>query len=592
MIMLEKYVLCFISKTKLYLSVIIFLFSISLVNCGNLSEQNLVLSNGNVYQHFIMYGQSLSVGAQSYPVLSRENVPGNYMLGMEIWINYWNTNKTTLNPLIGKLAKQNSAGDTTLYAFSRSGTITAECPLYGAVNHLQKKIGGNFIATSCGTSGRSIEELSKESATKTHYTAEFKSALSNAKTVVQNSGSTISCPVIFWMQGENNYERKGKNISGSGNSTNDKDAYKQLLVTLKNNMQNDIVTTYGQSQKPVFITYQAGCQYTRGREVSIGMAQLEASNENSDIICAGPVYPMPDRGGHLDPNGYRWFGEMLAKVYYKTQILGESFKPLQPKKIMRTNNPNQIKIKYHIPNPPLVLDTWTVTNKYKDYGFEIYKIVGKDTTKQIINNVAIEDDCILITCSADLSNAALEVIYAGLGENTVLTRGHGNVRDSDGYQAYYTYIDLDMKNEKNEYIYYRDPGQSLRAVNQPKDINGQVIYDSPYPLYNWSVAFCYQLNQSQDSYLVPGFTDDETAVSGINEDSILSLYQEGTDVLVKNNNASDTVVDLFDIQGKHLNRFLFKTGVGRFSIMGLVTGIYVVKANVSNNFSKQLKIFR
>lgn len=54
--------------------------------------------------------------------------------------------------------------------------------------------------------------------------------------------------------------------------------------------------------------------------LAISMAQLEASNEYKDIICAGPIYPMTDRGGHLDANGYRWFGEMLGKVYYQTQI--------------------------------------------------------------------------------------------------------------------------------------------------------------------------------------------------------------------------------------------------------------------------------
>lgn len=39
------------------------------------------ISENTTYQHLIMYGQSLSVGAQSYPLLSVENVPGNYMLG-------------------------------------------------------------------------------------------------------------------------------------------------------------------------------------------------------------------------------------------------------------------------------------------------------------------------------------------------------------------------------------------------------------------------------------------------------------------------------------------------------------------------------
>ena len=65
---------------------------------------------------------------------------------------------------------------------------------------------------------------------------------------------------------------------------------------------------------------------------------------------------MTDRGGHLDANGYRWFGEMLGKVYYQTKVQGKTFKPLQPTEIMREKLPNQVRIKYHVPVPPLVFD--------------------------------------------------------------------------------------------------------------------------------------------------------------------------------------------------------------------------------------------
>lgn len=84
------------------------------------------------------------------------------------------------------------------------------------------------------------------------------------------------------------------------------------LYQLKDNMQNDILKQYGQQEKPVFITYQTGAQYMRDT-LAISMAQLEASNEYADIICAGPIYPMTDRGGHLDANGYRWFGGNVGK---------------------------------------------------------------------------------------------------------------------------------------------------------------------------------------------------------------------------------------------------------------------------------------
>lgn len=103
------------------------------------------------------------------------------------------------------------------------------------------------------------------------------------------------------------------------------------------------------------------------------MAQLNASNENEDIICAGPIYPMTDRGGHLDSNGYRWYGEILGKVYYKTCILGEEFKPLQPIEIIRNpEKSNEISIRFLVPKLPLVIDSRLVESQ-KNSGFVLYQ---------------------------------------------------------------------------------------------------------------------------------------------------------------------------------------------------------------------------
>ena len=56
------------------------------------------------YQHIIMYGQSLSTGHQSWPVISTENVPGNFMIGDQVWINYGNKNFDEIKPLIGNVS--------------------------------------------------------------------------------------------------------------------------------------------------------------------------------------------------------------------------------------------------------------------------------------------------------------------------------------------------------------------------------------------------------------------------------------------------------------------------------------------------------
>lgn len=459
---------------------------------------------GEAYTHIIMNGQSLSTGHQSWPVLTTENVKGNYMIGNQVWINYGNTDKRSFQPLVGTVSAAFARNQNIK---SRSAGTIAECPLVAAVNHirmLQPKA-SKIVATSVGTSGTSIEELSKECEPRTYYNDFLYSLIYGAK-IARQSNSTIQCPAIFWMQGEFNHTpNNAKGLHANEPNTTTKEGYKALLLRMKENMQNDVLAQYGQKDKPLLITYQTGAQYVRGM-LPISMAQLEASNENADIVCAGPVYPMTDRGGHLDANGYRWFGEMLGKVYYQTVVQKKDFKPLQPREIKKGKTANEVRIKFYVPVAPLVFDVNTLP-KIKDYGFEVY-LNGTDK-RQTITNVAIDRDEVVITCQNPLEGDII-VMYAATkakvenlesGKNALV--GHGNLRDSDTAKAFYTYIDLDKKNADGSFLYPREASEmTLRPDYEPKDASGQVIYDQKYPLYNFSVGFCYTLPSGQDKLTV------------------------------------------------------------------------------------------
>ncbi|NDP21144.1 MAG: T9SS type A sorting domain-containing protein [Paludibacter sp.] len=453
------------------------------------------------YQHLIIYGQSLSVGHQSWPPLSTTPVNNNFMIGSQVWTNYDNPVTNVLNPLIANPAK---AVET--QPKLRTSSMMCECPLVSAANHIQLKTAGQykFIASSCGTGGQSIEQLSKEYSSPTDY-ANFTNAITYASSIT----SSIHCPAIFWMQGEDNYT-KGSPTSTSGltggTCTSDKARYKMLMLSLKNNMQNDIQLKYNQTDKPVFITYQVGKSFSKGKELNIGMAQLEAANEYDDIICAGPVYYLPDRWGHLDANGYRWFGEILGKVYYKNQVLGEDFRPLQPKEISRTIDPKVVKVKFLVPYLPLVLDEKLIS-KQPDFGFEIYL----NGTKVALASVVVNGDCIDLTSTIDLTGD-VEVVYAGIN-----TSGKGNLRDSDPYTSFTKYIDLDKKDGTGAYVYERSSGSLHPVSSEPVDGTGAPIYDQLYPLYNFSLAFYYKLKATDQIYTVPNLTKSAFVnVSGIN----------------------------------------------------------------------------
>lgn len=471
-----------------------------------------VTASADEIQQFIIDGQSLSTGDQSWPPLSTENVPGNYMMGVEIWINGGTANRHGYGGDDGWDFRPLKAAITSAFKgftnnHTRNGAAIAECPLHGAVNHMQSTFlkGKPILATSVGVSGSAIEELSKE-CTQRHNYADFLTSLGKAVEESRKAGyDKISCPAIFWMQGEFNYTVKGDHCGLNAGEDNciDTKTYKELLVKLKNNMQADIVSAYGQAKKPVLITYQTGGQYVRDK-IAIGMAQLQAANENEDIIMAGSPYPSTDRGGHLDANGYRWFGEMLAKAYYKSQVLGEDATPLQPKKIMREDGGRTIRIRYHVPVGPLKFDT-NIIPKIKNYGFNVYKNTYGESAAQKFKSIEIEGDDVVIKFDEPLTGkiivtyadpwARIENQPAGLDH----LQGHGNLRDSDPYQSAFTYVDLDAKNPDGSYAYHRETSETrLRPDYEPKDENGNVIYGKPYPLYNFGVAFYYTLGKNAD----------------------------------------------------------------------------------------------
>lgn len=541
-------------------------------NYGVAAEKKSETPDTKIYQHFIIYGQSLSTGHQSYPALTTEPLSGNYMIGDQIWINQGNRNSAILNPLKSSLALTEKRSP-----LSRNGGI-AECPIVAAVNHLRLKINDpsvNYIATSTGVGGKTIDQLSKHCRNKNIYQEGFLKAAFAAPQIAAKENATVTCPLVIWMQGEYNYwadTTRGllphiPNVVG-------KNEYKTLMLRLKNDMQNDVVSIYNQHSKPLFITYQVGAQYTRGRTLNIGMAQLEAANETEDIICAGPVYPMTDRGGHLDANGYRWYGEMLGKAYYRTKVLGQRFVPLQPIEISRTDNAKEIKIRFLVPKLPLVLDDWTVQKK-TDYGFRVYN----DNAQQTITNIRIEGDCVYLTCAQDLSGV-IEVNYAGDGANG----GHGNLRDSDDYEAYYKYIDHDKKNPDNSYFYPRDKENdnyvTLRPDYEPKTQSGEIIYDQPYPLYNFSVAFYYKLDKGEQNYKVPNLDDITDSAEAV-QVSGASLHQAGNSILLKGIK-TPVQVKLYSLSGSLL-QIIDAPQAGLYSLNDFNKGIYIAKAVIDGN---------
>lgn len=417
------------------------------------------------YIQVILYSQSLGMGWEAPEVIpsSAVNIPGNFMVGDKPSIGHGNNGSNTLSPLVATYA--NNCG---------------EPPIVSAVNAFSKlyrrfKGSKKFIATSCGEGGQSIELLSKNCTnapggvvTNNLYHTEFLQALDRTKDAVIAEGKTVGCPVIIWMQGEYNYGGPaGQGLTPGSEMSSDKNTYKAYLLQLKNDMQYDVQNAYPQGgKKPLFFLYQVAGAYISNDQMTINMAFVEFARENEDVILMNPTYQTPDYGGgHLSTNGYRWYGELIAKSLVQTLVKGERFQPVTAEKFSRTGP--VITITCRVPVAPLVIDTWT-KEEVTSYGFRVLN----NGVEVPINSVVVSGNSIILTLSSDPSGP-LSVTYAGVQRN-----GSGNVRDSDSWRSMYNYYD--------DTATHPEKPENYTPLDKP---GGNKIYGKPYPMQNWLSHF-------------------------------------------------------------------------------------------------------
>lgn len=408
------------------------------------------------YNHIIFYGQSLSMGWESAEALTTSAKDGVYMVGDRVWINEGNNGSNVLNPL--KATKSTNCGESPAVA----STHVLKYLLERSNNQSQ------LIATNCGEGGKSIERLSKHSTNaENYYSTLFLNTLNKAKATVDALSKTIACPAIVYMQGEYNYSNlAGQGLTSATDATNDKAAYKALLKKLKDDMQADIMSAYSQSKPPLFFLYQTAGSYINLDNMAINMAQLEFAAENDDVILLNPTYAVPDyNGGHLSSNGYRWYGEYIAKQFFKTFIEFKKGEVVQAKSVQLNVAKDKVLIECAVPYPPLTIDNY-LTEVATSSGFKVADSAGvlTVTNVKILNGTSIELSLNRVVGAGGF------ITYAGKDR-----RGTGNVRDSANWKSMYKYTD--------ESAYAKQPYYT------PKNTNNLPIYNSNYPMHNWLIAF-------------------------------------------------------------------------------------------------------
>lgn len=433
------------------------------------------------YNQFILYGQSLGSGAEGWPALSKTQPYDNLMVGDSVRPNniggggFTPVGSKVFKPMIAVTQTEDGSAvmaDADVTNIQPGKGNEGESVVVGAVNAARKMFlqyyglasdpNRLFVGTNTSVSGRIIEDLAKDGRFG-DYTRNPAGA-QNVKDLAVAANKTYGIAAYIFMQGEYNYLSK-EEFYQSKEGVHDKAGYKAALLKLRNDLDADLtVGIANQKSQPLFMTYQTGAVSTRDNyDLGVGMAQWELAMEQPNWVMVGPVYQYPDKGTHLDPNGYRWFGEQVAKVYHRCAILGQSWKPLSPRSLTIVGD--EVLIDFHVPYPPLAFDIPYYGTNLADFANKGFRVLDGTTEVPIVQVSIVAETIVKIKLGQAVSGTA-KVQYASQTGSS----GYGCLRDSDPAVA------------TTNYTYNAGTGQYAGA-------NIASLVGKPYPLQNWAIAF-------------------------------------------------------------------------------------------------------
>jgi len=374
-------------------------------------------------------GQSLAVGEQGQPVLSRTQPHHNLRLssGHRPWPIDPNDTNLILVPLVEPIGRPS-----TNYPSSWPDNIAGETPHSSMANQITALVratsGRDFVSvhSEVGENGQCMIYLKKNAEHVGVNGRSFEAAMIEAKAITRlarAAGKTYGVGAIIVTHGE----------CDAGNRNYEGDLYQ-----LWSDYNNDLQAVTGQKQKvQMIVSQQNSCNdYSAST-----LAQWKVGVDYpAVIVCSGPKYQYPSAEGvHLTANGYRQLGEKYGQVYYERVILGKDWRPLEPTSLERKGA--VITVHFNVPVPPLVWDTrfaephQSITAWQNGKGFEVSTASGEKAT---ITSVTIAGDAVVITCASDPGPDA-RVGYAMTGGKSRMaapfegTYRWGLLRDSDPF---------------------------------------------------------------------------------------------------------------------------------------------------------------
>jgi hypothetical protein len=308
--------------------------------------------------HVIAYGQSLSTGWEGWPALSRAVSDDSLMLGQSVRPvsesapHFVPVGGEALHPLAATVQDQATGlllSEEQVAGLPAGSLALGETVLEGAVHAFRRgqmaergaaAVAARLLASACGVGGRTLEQLSRGAE------PELFNRLRECAAAARRAAGTQPYQVLalLLLQGEHN-------AWGLNGGTAERTAYRALLARLYRDMQAELAGRIArQGWPPALFTYQTGGAYASD-ELGVAMAQLDLALEVQGCFMVGPVYPVTDKGGHLDANGYRWLGAQFGKVMHRVLTLKRGWRPLHP--VAAGLGGRRVLLRLEVPVPPL-----------------------------------------------------------------------------------------------------------------------------------------------------------------------------------------------------------------------------------------------
>jgi len=270
-----------------------------------------------------------------------------------------------------------------------------------------------------------------------------------AKALADALGKSYVVRAVTTIHGESDhygYQDNGDNhpelpLAGTNGVANRIQEYDDALIEWQEDYEAMVKGITGQAEPvPLFVSGLSG--WTGARTSKLANLQLVASQRApGKVVYVAPGYifdPAVRANGtleclHYSLLGQQHLGEYFAKVYTRVVFKKEAWAPVHPTEVTRAGN--VVTVKFHVPSPPLVLDTALVAS-IANYGFDF---VEGGVLAPITSVVVSAPDTVTITLANAPGGGPKRLRYAlnqpvpgCIGPGVKFAGGaRGNLRDSD-----------------------------------------------------------------------------------------------------------------------------------------------------------------